>query len=218
MSITYDYSEGLVNPNEITSIKVTFKYTETVKNVDKVNIDNLVIKLLFVDEEGETKGDDIIINPTTHDSILKYIIWLVIAFVGIVLLFIYIKDKKLKYSVFVLCFSLIIIPTIIYANGEYESNAIFTDIELVGEYETYEINIYNKDRNVVGTKTITYGQKVGTLTHEEVPGYTFDKYVDENGNEVTEDTVITSPIKGIISIFTFFVQFQNNIIFISVIK
>ena len=193
-SISYNYPTDFIQPNETTNVQITFKYNDTVKNVDAIDINDLTITLSLVNEEGETKGDDII-NPTTKDSILKYLIWLIIAFVGIVLSLIFIKNDKAKGIVALLCLSVLIIPIVIRANEEIEFSVKFTNIELVGEYETYEIQIKDKDGNVVETRSIKYGEKIGTLSHADVTGYDFDKYVDQNGNEVTEDTIITGPIE-----------------------
>ncbi|MBR6073186.1 MAG: InlB B-repeat-containing protein [Bacilli bacterium] len=210
--ITYNYSTDYIQPNETTNIKITFTYKETEKNVDKVDINDLVIKLSLVSEEGEIKGDDIIINPTTNDKILKYIMWLVIAFVGIVLSLYFVKDKKIKSGLIILCLSLVFVPIASYANEEITLKLKFTSIELVGEYEDYEIQIKDKDGNVIETRTITYGQKLGALTHDDITGYVFDKYVDQNGNEVTEDTIITGPISVLLKYTanTYQVSFNKN--------
>ena len=194
--ISYSYSNDYIKPNETAVVKMTFKYNDTVKNVNKVDISDLTVRLTLINEEGETKGEDII-NPTTHDNIFKYIMWLIVAFVGIVLSIIIVKDKKVRLGVMVLSISLLIVPFAIYANEEVKLTIKFTNIELIGEYESYEIQIKDKDGNLVEARTIAYGQKLGTLTHDDIIGYVFDKFVDQNNNEVTEDTIITGPISVI---------------------
>ena len=70
----------------------------------------------------------------------------------------------------------------------------FTDLVVKGEFETYNIVIDYANGQDSEVRKITYGEKIGSLDIPEKIGYTFEKWVDESGKEVTKDTKITGPL------------------------
>ena len=184
--IEYDYSEKLLSSGNGT-LRIKLTYKNKLLNVDKITLDNLEIKMNLTKSDG-SKSQVSITSPKTGDNIVKYLLLLIISVVGIVLTKKNIKFKKIKVGNMLLIVSILLIPFTIFAAEKFEIKIKFSDVEVKGEFEVYEIEAGDT------TKEITYGQKLGELPEPEKTGYTFVKWEDEDGNTVTSDTVITKPL------------------------
>jgi len=186
--IEYDYSEELKTSGTGT-LRIKLTYKNKLLNVEKISLDNLEIKMDLTKSDG-TKTEVKISNPTTGDNLIKYVFILGISVVGIVLTKKKIKFKNYKIGKLMLVLPFLILPFAIFAADRFEISIKFEDpIEVMGEFEVYDISIGDD------TKKVTYGQEIGSMEEPTKKGYTFDKWVDEDGNTVTEETVITKPIK-----------------------
>ncbi|MBQ3469033.1 MAG: BspA family leucine-rich repeat surface protein [Bacilli bacterium] len=193
INITYDYPK-VIDSGESSTIKVKMLYQNKLVNKD-LKINNLVITL----ETEEGKKKDIIINPETNsktlvnpltkDGIFKYLWILLIS--GITLLIIF-KGKKLNKALLMVIVTLLIIPILV---GAKESITLrFSDIDIKGEFEVYQVSIDPDNGTDPIIREIKYGDKLGQLPSVSKDGYSFDKWADQDGNDVDEDTVITGPI------------------------
>ena len=189
IKIEYDYSKNYISKGETSKIKVKLTYKKQLLNVDKISLNDLQIFINLINEEG--KSSQIVINPTTSDNILHYLVLLIITLTGLV----FIQKKKKNFGRALLILPILLLPFAILAKESYKINIRFIDIDVVGVFEDYNIIINPDNGEAIDTRTITYGQKIGTLpSNPEKDGYTFEKWVDNKGREVTSETVITGPI------------------------
>lgn len=187
LSVEYDYSEELLASGTGT-LRIKLAYKTKLLNVEKITLDNLSVTMNLTRSDG-SKTQVKISNPTTGDNIVKYVFILTISIVGVVLTKKNVKIKNYKVGKLLLILPILILPFAIFAAERFEINIKFSDVEVKGEFEVYDIQVGNSERQ------ITYGQKLGELPADPVKnGYTFDKWIDDDGNTVTEDTVITKPI------------------------
>jgi len=194
LKIEYSFNEDYINTNETNKVTIKLTYKNKLVNIEKVDLNNLKITLTLENEEG--KSEEVIINPVTGDNILKFLILLIIAITGLIFSIKKIKYKGVKLGSILLVMALFVLPISIFASEKYEVNIKFTDIVIKGEYEKYNITINPNNGETPVTKAITYGDSIGELPESpSKEGYTFDKWVDSDGNTVTEDTVITCPIE-----------------------
>ena len=202
--IDYVYDESYVSKGEIFTIKIKLKYNNKLLNVEKVNINDLIIKINLENEEG--KSEEIIVNPVTSDNILHYLVLMIISITGLIII---IKKKK-KIGSLLLVLPLLLVPFITFAKEKYELDIKFKDIVVNGEFEVYNISIDKGDGSPIEIKQITYGDKLGELPDVSKDGYNFNKWVDNDGNEVTEDTIITGPIEivGIYDIIEYSITYD----------
>ncbi len=61
---------------------------------------------------------------------------------------------------------------------------------LKSEYLDYEISFDTDGAGNVDTRTVTYGQPIGELPNVSKDGYTFNGWKDQDGNVVTENTIV----------------------------
>lgn len=197
ISIEYDYSEELLTSGKGT-LRAKFSYKKKLINVEKITLDGITITMDLTKSDGtkttkeingEVLGETKTINPKTGDNLYKYIILLIISIVGIVFTFKKIKIKNIKVGLLLLVLPILMLPFIIKAAEKFEINIVVSEVEIKGEFEVYDIKIGDDERK------ITYGQKIGELSDPEIEGYDLVKWVDEDGNTITEDTVITKPIE-----------------------
>ena len=169
-------------------------YQNKLVNEDS-EINDLVITLET--EEGDKKDiiinpetkSNTLVNPLTKDGIVKYLWILLIC--GVTLLIIF-KGKKLNKVLLAIIVAVLVVPIIV---GAKESISLkFSNIDIKGEFEVYQVSIDPGNGSNPIIRQITYGNKLGTLPNVSKDGYTFDKWTDQNGNEVDKDTVITAPI------------------------
>ena len=186
LSIEYDYGDELLaSGTGVLRLKLTYK--TQLLNVEKVSLDNLEVTMNLTKSDG-TKTQLKLSNPTTGDNMIKYVFIFVISVVGIILVKKNVKFKNIKVGSFLLILPFLILPFAIFAAEKFEISIKFTDVEVKGEFEVYDIGIGDSNRKV------TYGQPIGPMEEPVKDGYTFDKWVDSDGNEVTSETIITKPI------------------------
>ena len=70
IQIDYSYSGDFIDAGGVGAVTIKLAYINTLKNVDKISINDLTIKIYLVNEDG--KSDEIIINPTTSDALPYY--------------------------------------------------------------------------------------------------------------------------------------------------
>ena len=198
IKIDYTFSKDYISKGETSKVTLKLTYKNKLINQDKVDINDLTIKISFISEDGDS--EEIIINPTTGDNILHYIVLLIIALTGLLLIAMNKKLFKIKIGRLLVVLAIILLPLAAIAKEKYEINIKFKDIVVKGEFEKYNITISPGNGSEPIVKEVTYGQKIGDLPADpSKDGYTFDKWVDEKGNEVTKDTVITKEISVIAS-------------------
>ena len=190
LEIDYSYDESFINQNETTKINIKMTYKKKLINQDKLSLNDLEIKLILEKEDGSTS--QIVLNPKTGDNILNYVLLNIIS--ALVLFFILTK-KRLKIVSTLLIISIIFIPIGTSAKEEYEVSITFNNIEVKGEFEVYDVTLKPNNGSSTIVKNIAYGQPLGELPEVSKEGYEFDKWVDSNGDEVTNNTIITGPIE-----------------------
>jgi surface protein len=127
ISITYDYDKDYFEKDKTTSIKIKIKYEKELTNKEKLSLNNLNIKVNFEKEDGSKSS--IVINPTTGDSIIRFIILGIISLAGLALI---IAKKKIRIGAILLVLVGIMIPFAALANEKYEINLKFTNIDIIG--------------------------------------------------------------------------------------
>lgn len=193
IEIDYSFSEDYIDAGELGAVTIKLTYKNTLNNVDKISIDDLMIKIYLINEDGE--GGEIIINPTTGDALPFYCILFAAALAGLVVLLKNKKSKAIKVCGVLFALSLLFIPLTTLAKEKNEVQIKFTDIDIIGEFETYNISINPGNGDEILVVPVQYGDKLVSLpANPSKDGYDFDKWVDEDGNTVTSDTVITKPI------------------------
>ena len=193
IQIEYAYSEDFISTNESGKLTVKLTYKNALINVDKISINDLTIRVFLISEDG--KSDEIIINPTTSDALPYYLVIAVAAVAGLVLLAKKKKVKGIKIGGVIIALSVLLIPLAVLAKEKYETQIEFTNIDIIGEFETYNITINPGNGEEAVTIQVQYGDKLESLpTNPSKDGYDFEKWVDGDGNEVTTDTVVTGPM------------------------
>ncbi len=187
VSLSYEYEKEEVLPKETVSLKVKVKYENLVKNIESVQVKDFNVILVLEDEKGNTQ--EININPKTGDNILLYVVLLLVAVAGIVLII-----KKLKGGKLLVILPLLIAPLFIFGLQQFKINILFKDVEVIGTFDVFNIEIDSNNGDSTINRDIKYGDKVGSLPTPTKEGYTFVGWYDEKGNKVSEDTVITSEI------------------------
>ena len=193
ISIEYGYSDDYISKNETTKLTITLKYNNQLINIDNINLDNLTININLVSENGDSSS--VIINPKTGDHLIFYFVLLTISIIGLVLIVTKKKKNDLKIGILLLAFAIVMVPFVTFAFEPLEISIKFSSIDIKGKFETYNITIDSKDGSEQIVKSITYGQPIGELPNNPTKdGYDFEKWVDQNGNQITSETIITGPI------------------------
>ena len=192
IELEYDYDEDYIDENKTAKIRIKMTYKNKLVN-QNMSLKDLSIKLNFEKEDGTSSN--IVINPYTGDNILKYVVLFIMSGLGIF----FVKTKKrikgYKIGNIILLICIMLIPFAAIAKEEFKLSIKFSDIEIKGKFDVYNITIDSKDGSSIIIKNITYGEPIGKLPEVEKEGYTFDKWVDEEGNEITEETIIKTPIE-----------------------
>ena len=63
IKVEYSFNDNLISKGETTKVEIKLTYKKQLLNVDKISLNDLTIKINFVNENGS--GEEIIINPTT---------------------------------------------------------------------------------------------------------------------------------------------------------
>lgn len=210
IGIEYKFSEDYIETDQIIKIEIKVSYKSKLINQEQISLDDLTITLNMLceddDEEkiiifpitgNETEEEKSIENPQTRDRVISYVLIVVIATLGLAL----IRTKRgkqgaIKTITIVLIMILVPIIALVLARESYSVPIKFTGIVVKGEFEKYNIIINQNNDAGVQVREVTYGQPLGELPADPIKeGYTFDKWVDKEGNEVTADRVITGPIE-----------------------
>ena len=217
ISYIYDGCEGTkLNSKEETTIEVTEKYITESSISDRNQNFSVNITFSLEDENGNVIDTSIPINtssnPKTGDNVGVYILIASISFIMLLLLFrknkmsvqleetSSIKRKARRHSVkfgkkgFKL-FSLFIVialllPTILKAATEYALSITFESKVALKDKLVVSYTIDNRNYEII----TPYNTKIEGLNDPEIPGYEFDKWEDENGNEFNPDTQITDDV------------------------
>ncbi len=206
---TYNYDNDFLAPGDETTATIKIAYAEELIN-QNLSLDNLVIKINIENENGDTDEISFIPNANTPNTglftknsnisaennitIIALVAFLAFLTGGIVLIVIKRKTKGAKVGAILLILAFAMVPFAVTAKEKYEISFEFSSIEVQGEFETYSITINPNDGSAPILRDITYGEPIGELPTPEKTGYDFDKWVDNNGNEVTADTIITGEI------------------------
>ena len=191
ISTTYEYSKEEVSPSETVTLKMKIQYSEVVKNVQSIDLEDFNVILTLEDENGNTAEIDI--NPKTGDNILFYIIVLMLSCVGLVLTAKKIKGGKVLLVAPLLVAPLLIAPLLIFGLQQFKINITIKEIEIEGTFDVFNI-VVDSNNGDTENRTITYGDTVGSLPTPSKEGYTFAGWYDSLGNAVDENTTITSEI------------------------
>ena len=187
IDVSYESDKTEINSNDSINIQVKVTYSKVAKNINKKTLKDFDVILVLQDTNGDIY--ERIINPNTGDNIILYIVLFVLSIIGFWLI---IKEKrKTGLSIFIVL--LLFSPFMILGKEEYRVPIRFSNINVIGEFDVYDIVIDNGDGTTT-TRSIKYGDPIGSLDEPSKEGYNFVKYVDQDGNTVTEDTIITKEI------------------------
>ena len=206
--VTYEYDKhenDVIKPGESFDLVIKATYENELTDITKreqANELKLSIKYL---SEGEVKDAEIVVNPTTGDHINISFIILFISATGLITCIVISskrKNKKISVSSILVITGLVLTPTIAKA-ATYVFN-----IGFVSQYKLYDKQIvkYTVD-GVEKTKVVPYGEYVVELDAPQKDGYTFDKWIYEDGTDF--DT--TQPIKEDIKIKAKYNTIKYNI-------
>ena len=185
--LSYDYQNKIVDKNSEFKVKVKLHYKNRLENVERIDLNNIKITINMISDDG--KSSNIIVNPTTGDSILKYLVLLIIALSGLI-----IKQKKKSIGKVLIVLPILFLPFVIFANQKYKQEITFNSVTIKGEFLPYNITINIPGQDPI-IKTITYGDEIGELPDVDIEGYTFDGWEDNKGNKVDEHTKVTGEIE-----------------------
>ncbi len=193
LGIEYTYGEDFIAEGETTKITIKLIYKSKLINKN-LSLNDLEIKLNFENEAGT--NSQITLNPKTGDNILRYIALFITSGLGLFFVINKKRINKFKIGNLLLIIAILIIPFAVFAKERFELSLKFTDVEVKGEFEVYNIKINPKDGSFIVIKDITYGQPIGELPENpKKDGYKFVKWIYEDGNEITEESIITKPIE-----------------------
>ena len=189
LKIDYEYDKDLIEKGKTSKVKVTITYKKKLVNTESINIDDLKISLNLINESGNA-NTIVITNPNTKDGILKYLVLLIVAVTGLI----FIKTKKiykgLKVGNLLILTLILMSPFMILAEEKYQMNINIKTFTLKSEYLDYEVSFNTDGAGSVDTRNVTYGQPIGELPELRKDGYTFNGWKDQDGNVVTENTVV----------------------------
>jgi len=188
LEVEYDYLDDYISSGDEGKVRVKLTYKNKLTN-ENISLDNLTITISTQNEQGDTS--QIVLNPNTGDNILHFLVLLIIAITGLALIKL---KKKTKVGILILIVGIIMIPFAVLAEEKLEISFKFANIEVKGEFETYNVTIDKGDGTDPVVIPVTYGEKIGELPDApEKTGHTFIGWIDEENREITEDTVITGP-------------------------
>ncbi|MBO6195093.1 MAG: BspA family leucine-rich repeat surface protein [Bacilli bacterium] len=187
IKITYDYSKEKINEKSQYKFKAKLEYKKRLENVKEINIDDLKVTVRLLREDGKTK-DILIRNPKTGDSILYYLLLVILALVALIL--IKVKKKKIiGYPIFILLVT-VLIPMGIFAVQRYEYNIFFKNIKVKGIMVSYNVRFHILDKEPI-TKIIKHGEEISTFPEVDEEDYSLIEWEDEDGNVIDEHTIVT---------------------------
>ena len=196
LTAEYSYSKDMIRPDTTAELGIKLTYAKQVLNQQKVSLDNLEIKITLGLDDGGEKEEEVIINPSTHDNAVSYVAIASAFTIGLILVLIFVKNKKLRIGIIsAMALASIAFPIAVLASEGGEATIKFTNIDLIGEFETYRIVIDPDNGENPIEKQISYGEALGDLPSDPIKeGYEFAGWVDGSNNQVTPETIITSEI------------------------
>ena len=175
-----DSINKIIKGNDIQQFRVTLKYDNELINERERNIENTSLSFSFIDANP-------LVNPNTGNNSLLIILCLIFA-VGLTII-LYKKKKNLLLILLVL----LIIP--VFVNAEeiinFNINIHFNSLVVKGRMLHYTVTIDDGNGNVQ-TLDREYGTTVEDLVVPEKEGYDYDYWVDQNNQEVDNDSIVTS--------------------------
>ena len=207
--IEYDYDTNEISKDKYATISLKFSYKNLLKNVEEINLNNLVLTITLTKENGQK--ETIIVNPITGDnlfsSILIFILSLSILFYCLNLL----KVKR-KYIYSLLVIVLISFPFIIFAKEKYEVKIYFNNITIKGEFDYFNVTIDKDNKEPIDIIRVRYGSEIGDIEVPSKNGYIFSHWVDENNNAVDKNTIVTSDlnIKALYNVVSYSITYNLN--------
>ena len=183
ISTSYTFDKDYMGKGKTSSVKIKIEYDNELTNQEKISLNNLNIKINLEREDGSKQ--EIIINPTTGDSILRYLLLGIFSLFGIILT---VLKKKQKIGTALLVLVTILIPFSAIANEKYEINLKFTNIDIKGTTVAPE-------PEVPDYATLIEGQEINRLLSDEATGE-FRKATEEEYNSIkdtlTNDNIIST--------------------------
>ena len=199
INLEYHYDNDYISTGDTITATITIAYVKQLIN-QNLSLDNLTISAAYENENGET-GEIILVPDTgfftkTNDelaieNIIPVAVFAVLMIAGIVLIIIRKKFHLAKIGVILLASAAILFPFAVSAEEKFELNFEFTNLEIRGEFEEYEVSINPGGNAEPIIRKITYGEPIGELKPAEIGGYDLDKWIDDDGNEVTSETIVT---------------------------
>ena len=187
--ITYDYSKEEINKHSDYVFKARIEYKNQLENVKKIDINDLKITIKLSTVDGKDK--DIIVNPVTKDSVLYYLVLLILSLIGLILIIP--KKKKILGIPLLILIGAVLLPIGIFALEKYEYDVFIKHIEIKGVMLPYNVNFKVLDKDPI-TKIIKYGEEITELPIINEPGYEFIEWQDSDGNKVDEHTIVTGEL------------------------
>jgi len=202
----YSFDDSKLESKKTKKIIVKLKYNNRLINSDDINIEDYKITLNLVNDKGVKDSTEI--NPKTSDSIIFYLILTIISLLSLVFFTLLLKRRKSKvYLLLLIC----LIPMVMGAKKVLNIDIIFTNIKIHATNLPYNVTIKDENDNIT-TRTIIYGNKVGELPNVSKTGYNFIKYVDQDNNEVTGDTIVRGnmEIKPVFDVIEYNITYVND--------
>ena len=187
--ITYDYSKEEINKHSDYKFRARLEYKNQLENVKKIDINDLKITIKLSTVDGKDK--DIIVNPVTKDSVLYYLVLLILSLIGLILIIP--KKKKILGIPLLILIGAVLLPIGIFALEKYEYDVFIKHIEIKGVMLPYNVNFKVLDKDPI-TKIIKYGEEITELPIINEPGYEFIEWQDSDGNKVDEHTIVTGEL------------------------
>ena len=185
--ITYEYDhhqQEKIISKSTKKILIKVIYKNEISDInERKQTDDVKIRMSLLDEDGNEITKDLNVNPKTGDPIGIYIIMAIISFLGLILV---IVDKRVKKILVVL---LLITPIITKAISFSFAITLKNSIKL---YDKLLITIYNEEKE---NQIIEYNTKIDEPEKSEKPGYIFNGWYHNNelydfDQPVTEDIVL----------------------------
>jgi len=209
--IEYKYDKSNTQSSEL-KFYIKMSYKNQLINKEKININDLDIKVNLVKDNG-SNATFRINNPATGDNIVRYITLFVVSAFGIFLVKRNIKLKSIKLGSIVLLIAFLMVPFTIYANENFDVGLQFNNIVVAGEFEKYVITIDSDNGDSNNTVERTYGEALGdVLPTPYKNGYKFKNWINEDKEVVTKDTIVTKEmyVKANYTINEYTIKFDAN--------
>ena len=190
----YDKHENYeLKAKESFSFDIKAVYKNELNDLSKRNqVSNVTITIKYLDNNKE-QDSEIIINPKTGDNIRFSFILLIVSSIGLFISIIILKQnngKRIsKISVFIML-GIILTPFVVNATM-YSYNIILkNDVELFDKV-IIKVSENGVEKEIIGN----YGDAVVGLETPSETGYTFEKWVYEDGSDFDPTKPITGDIK-----------------------